>query len=75
MGEQYKTLEIHKKLPLNPADASLAGTVGSVGLLALLRQAWKIALPCLGLVILGLFVAERRFDREGTCDEVNGESQ
>jgi hypothetical protein len=53
---------------LDPAGVFLAGIVGTVGLLALMREACQIALPCLGLAGLGLFFSQSRFDRRENED-------
>jgi len=56
-------------LPLDPPGVLLAGIVGTVGLLALFKAAWQIAIPCLSLAALGVLAARRRFDRDENSDE------
>jgi hypothetical protein len=61
--------EATRTLPLDPSGIFLSAIVGSVGVLTLLKGAWQIALPCLGLAGLGLFFSQRRFDRKENEDD------
>ena len=61
--------EANKTLPLDPSGIFLSAIVGTAGVLTLLKGAWQIALPCLGLAGLGLFFSQRRFDRKENEDD------
>jgi len=60
--------EAARRLPLDPSGILLSAIVGTAGVLTLLKGAWQIALPCLGLAGLGLFFSQRRFDRKENED-------
>jgi hypothetical protein len=61
--------EANKKSPLDPSGIFLSAIVGTAGVLTLLKGAWQIALPCLGLAGLGLFFSQRRFDSKENEDD------
>jgi len=46
----------------DPAGLLLAGIVGSVGVISLLRQSWILGVLCVILATLGLIAPHRHFD-------------
>ena len=61
--------EANKRSPLDPSGIFLSTIVGTAGVLTLLKGAWQIAIPCLGLAGLGLFFSQRRFDSRENEDD------